>query len=291
MLLQGQLQLFVSGQLDNLTVSEQSHASSQDSMELALVAHDHGTVEHASAATIPKLLVLVVSCHKHTDKWYALRKWAERAHPGGTVLVLAGLPHGVNSLGEPYKLSLANGTLFVDSSDAYEALPEKMVRAYTSVRDAPELQHITHLIKVDDTTVLDNTTTWSQLNVTLMTTSLTGHDGDYFTSEAGYVVSNCSQPHSTCVLDWHLSKRLPSTSYWFNRTFTCHDTLPYADGGYGYILSRRALDHIAKQWPLDTMEELRYTHIYEDLAVGMALKGSGVNLVGIRIQGMPTYDW
>ena len=63
---------------------------------------------------------------------------------------------------------------------------------------------------------------------------------------------------------WHHGK-VTRGSYWDGREFKLNGTKPfaYAAGGYGYLLSRKALEVLAVLDPVATS----YRHIYEDMMV------------------------
>ena len=60
---------------------------------------------------------------------------------------------GNTSLEEPFQL--VNGSLIVRVGDDYDQLPSKMAGAYNSVLQSSALAHVTHVLKVDDTDILD----------------------------------------------------------------------------------------------------------------------------------------
>ena len=100
------------------------------------------------------MLVIITSCMRNMHLWDELRAWGKTLGASQGILIVAG-----TSLDTEYVLSRENSTLFVNCSDAYDALPEKLLRAYTAVVDAPELAGVTHIFKTDDTDVTDSLNT------------------------------------------------------------------------------------------------------------------------------------
>ena len=100
------------------------------------------------------MLVIITSCMRNMHLWDELRAWGKTLGASQGILIVAG-----TSLDTEYVLSRENSTLFVNCSDAYDALPEKLLRAYTAVVDAPELAGVTHIFNTDDTDVTDSLNT------------------------------------------------------------------------------------------------------------------------------------
>lgn len=227
-----------------------------------------------------QLLVLIVSCFHHKPDWPYLRDWAERVHGTAHVRVVA----GNESLHAPFEVG-DDGTLIVRASDDYDALPVKMVSAYTSVLRAPELQHVTHVFKVDDTDVLDGD--WDKMSVPAMQTGLSTLPYDYMTSYCGLVLSVCT-PQYPCALGWHMM-HVQEGSIWTGRPYMNNLTLTYGNGGFGYVLSRRAMRAIESRWPPQSMVELHHTEILEDFMVGKTLNAAGIRPVVVDFPG--AYAW
>jgi len=212
------------------------------------------------------LLVLIVSCFHHSDQWPQLREWAHRVRGAAQVHILA----GNESMGTAFLLS--SGTLIVRASDAYDSLPVKMASAYNSVVSAAALRDVTHVLKVDDTDVLDGD--WDHMDVPTMEEGLAQLQGDYMTNYCGYVLSTCTR-RFPCALRWHM-QHVQKGSYWDNRPYMATHTMAYADGGSGYIVSRRSLSAVAKRWPLSRMAELYHKEILEDYMLATTLFDAGI---------------
>ena len=97
------------------------------------------------------MLVIVMSCMSHAHLWDDIRAFGRTMGASQGVLILVGRP-----LDTQYELNMENSTLFVNSSDLYDALSEKLARAFTTVVVAPELAGVTHIMKIDDTDITDS---------------------------------------------------------------------------------------------------------------------------------------
>jgi len=153
--------------------------------------------------------VIVTSCMKHAEHWDTIRNWGRALGNSEGFLIFSGA-----HLDTPYVLNRTNNTLLVNSSDAYDALPEKLLRTFHTVLDAPELAGTTHILKVDDTDVYEPP--WVTLNpevytdppgtkpfqsfsmypydmpVGVMEQQLRGVSADYMCPESGIVLNDCS---------------------------------------------------------------------------------------------------
>lgn len=231
-----------------------------------------------------KLLIMILSCHKHAGKRDSLLEWAHQVHPGGEVLIVMGRPKNRTMI-TPYELSMSQRTLLVNVSDTYDALAVKVIEAYRSIFEAPELANVTYVYKIDDTSVGQDLADYnmSGFNATSVQKSLESEPGDYLTSEWGYSATNCATWPKE-ALQWHFG-RVPETSYWHNREQPCHGVFTYANGAFGYLVSRRAIGLICKHWPPESMGEFYRQFIYEDMAVGITLRAEGITPSPVRLAG------
>jgi hypothetical protein len=190
-------------------------------------------------------------------------------------------------MGKPYKMSLAGNALTVISSDGYDGLPEKMMRAFAAILNEAVLQNITHVYKVDDSNVIDHPKIAGESNITLMEQGLCGQGGDYFAPADGYRIANCSEPRIFPHSYGNWSMKISNTSYWYNRDQPCNDGIySYAGGGFSYLLSRAALGVLTARWPQESMPEYSHTYALEDVAVGTTLHNAGVALIPVELPGM-----
>jgi len=245
----------------------------------------------------PKLLILIVSCHKYESNWSDLVAWGEKVHPGGKVILMSGPDTEVQwALDDAFYFDGAMKRLVVNASDAYEALPVRMLMSLHGILNSPELADITHVLKLDDTTIL-GTYDGSKpdgMNATLIESALSMEPANYLSPEFGYRAYQCDPipdhyPYNKDSFEWHF-KNVVNTSYWYNRKQPCYGNFTYADGEFGYILSRHAMDVLVQQWPLEKMDNLYYNHVYEDMVIGQTLFNQSVALSPVRsLQGMPHY--
>ena len=135
----------------------------------------------------------------------------------------------------------------VDAPDTYEGLPQKVIKAYkAALQYRPGLKYV---VKMDDDMVVKP----------LMADLSGGLDVDYL----GCVVDRPGNPK------WHFGK-VANGSKWDGRPYY-GPWVPYAAGGMGYLLSRKALEVLSKAAPALWEEE-----IYEDIMVGKLLKAGGI---------------
>jgi hypothetical protein len=192
-------------------------------------------------------------------------------------------------------MSLAGNALTVISSDGYDGLPEKMMRAFAAILNEAVLQNITHVYKVDDSNVIDHPKIAGESNITLMEQGLCGQGGDYFAPARGYLIVNCSEPRTFPPFyssNWDMN--ISNTSYWYNRDQPCNGIYSYAGGGFSYLLSRAALGVLTARWPQESMPEYSHTYALEDFAVGTTLHNAGVALIPVELPGMVsplTQEW
>jgi hypothetical protein len=245
--------------------------------------------EHiAKTSPLPKLLILIVSCHAHKSTWPELEQWGKRVHPGGSVVIMAGRPPN-DTLPTLFEYDTSRGHLVVNASDAYDGLPVRMIAGFHSILQSPEHADITHVLKLDDTTILGSEpeSTPTGIDAKKIELALSKNPGDYLTSEVGYRAYDCSKvPEKD--MQWHFHNT-DNTSYWYNRDQPCNGVFVYADGEFGYMLSRHALNVLTKAWPVESFDELYHTYVYEDMMVGQTLKKYSVTLYPTHVQGMPSW--
>ena len=144
----------------------------------------------------------------------------------------------------------------VDAPDTYEGLPQKVIKAYkAALQYRPGLKYV---VKMDDDMVVKP----------LMADLSGGLDVDYL----GCVVDRPGNPK------WHFGK-VANGSKWDGRPYY-GPWVPYAAGGMGYLLSRKALEVLADAeevfkeggWTSMPWDE----EIYEDNMVAKLLKAGGI---------------
>lgn len=235
------------------------------------------------------LLVIILSCASHRDHWPALRRWGEEASGEGGYLILSADP----SQGSAYDLDLSSNarTLVVGGTDTYEALPEKLLRAFHVLLADGRLAHVTHVQKIDDEDVQSN---WLGLNVTKMESQLRGLDADYIAPAQGALAWCCQPARNMWYGLWKASNSSALGRYW-NMRFasglgpSCEGEALWAGGGKGWILSRHALRLIGAAWPLANATSFSHRFFHEDYAWGEILRDHGVFLTAVTFEDVPQW--
>jgi hypothetical protein len=186
------------------------------------------------------LLTVIMSCQKHQYLWPAL---LERAGPNAIVFC-----------GGSLNPKREGRTVWLDCADTYEGLPEKMIALMRFVLADPSYAHVTHILKVDDND--------GSPSVTIDPTVL----------ELDYVGQAIQRTPGTRT--WHFGK-VTKGSWWDERPYD-GTFVPWAKGGYTYILSRRAISLCVTAADAMGLETLRRTEIYEDIMIAKMLRGHGI---------------
>jgi len=193
-----------------------------------------------------QLLTVILSCEKNMHLWPSLlSKNIER------MLILCGKP-----LEGDYAFDLDDRVLYLDCSDGYEGLPEKMIYAYNAICEHKRFDGITHIMKLDDHDTIFSKNVIDNIE----------KNGQGLLDRYHYVGQHV---YSSCVGGHHIGKC--GTSPWNKKLYEGENGM-YASGGYSYILSRTALDIIRNAYTYSDKERIRREHIYEDLMVAMILK-------------------
>lgn len=131
--------------------------------------------------------------------------------------------------------------LKLNCNDAYEGLPEKMIKAYKFIYENEEFSDITHICKLDEDMLLKKL---------LNKKDLSNYCGKVCFAEQG----NRS---------WHLGKCTPGSK--FNKLPYLGSYVPWCLGGWGYVLSRKSMGVLK--------DDKNYNNeIYEDLYVATVLR-------------------
>jgi hypothetical protein len=181
--------------------------------------------------------------------------------------------------------------LLVNASDDYDGLPERMMTAFWSILKMPKLNDVTHILKLDDTTVLGTQPASKPdgIDGLAIELALSKRPGDYLAPEFGYRAYDCAIERGTATMQWHFNKMV-NTSYWYNRDQPCNGVFTYGDGEFGYILSRRAMEIVVNAWPPSMMTTLYQRYVYEDMLIGETLRNNSITLYPAHIQGMPSWS-
>jgi hypothetical protein len=188
-------------------------------------------------------------------------------------------------LGAEFIANTSVVTLCVNASDSYFGLSQKIMMSFHAVMKLRALSHVTHMLKIDDTDVLEGT--WSgfdamalqqQLQTTLAAVDYAGRRLTLPPADGGNGLG-----YRTCMLHPTLLDQPDALSqYWRQRYVqdwpfrSFYSNAPggatYADGGSGYFLSRHAMELATSVWQVEEMEDLAHFNAYEDGAVADALR-------------------
>ena len=194
----------------------------------------------------PNLLVVVISCHKHKDKWPAI------------------LTKGIQNLiiitgGDT--LQRDGQLLHLNCSDTYDGLPEKIICMVEYIVKSEEFKDITHILKIDD-----NDAFFTQQNIytILGLEELKTHD--YIAQQ----LNTANNPKIDLVRRYHISK-VQKGSYWYHKPYDGEFT-DWADGGCSYILSRDAMTFMTYVYKSTDLDCIRRHEILEDVMVAKILR-------------------
>lgn len=210
---------------------------------------------------LEQLIFVTASCHFNAAKRNAIEStWgAPLRHRGVRHFFVIGCPE----LMKTYRLGQH---LFVPCRDDYESLLLKLALAYDYL--LKNETGFTHVFKIDDD---------CYLNLPRLERDLGGIDptNDY--------VAGAVQPVGDRInRRWHFGK---CSDPRFNKEYPFdHPPAPYAKGGYGYLLSRRAMDVVARKIPELQAELDVFVYSYEDLRIGQLMADESIQVVLL-----PTY--
>ncbi len=158
-----------------------------------------------------------------------------------------GYPHYYIVLG--YKETLVNPKkklLLLKCDDTYEGLPNKMVELFKFLSTSKFFKDYTYFYKLDDDININKIVDCKKI------------EGDYLGTIQDYEGKR----------DWHVGKCSPN-SIW-NKKIYQGGYVPWCKGGYGYILSRKAINAICEY------KEKYDDEIYEDLLIAKILLNSNI---------------
>ena len=188
------------------------------------------------------VLVVFMSCTQNSHLWARL---------------LANCPGSLVFCGDPalpQEAVYSNRILKVRCGDTYDFLPNKVHAMISGILKMPAFRSVTHIFKVDDHDTRFDESSISQLQILTF--------GDY----CGQRLNNLFTGNRR----WHFGK-CPTGSRWENRVYP-GPYVPWIDGGCGYILSRKAMQIIARE----DAEVIKRDHIFEDVMVALLLKRDGI---------------
>jgi hypothetical protein len=154
--------------------------------------------------------------------------------------------------------------LYLNCSDKYEGLPEKMICAVEFILNFPEFSSITHILKIDDSEGLFTKETIDKLYIT--------HSKIL---EHNYIGQSVC--FSGKVTPYYHQNKVSDTSIWKNKLYLINYNSTYARGGQTYILSRYAMTCINNAFNSKNLNIMRTLFIFEDDMIGFILKTNGIS--------------
>lgn len=151
---------------------------------------------------------------------------------------------------------LCDDILYVNCSDEYEGLPEKIICALSSILKIKKFKNIKHILKIDDNEFIEINNIKNLYKIKEL---------DSF----DYIGRNVNNNMSITVRDYHFGK-VNKNSYWYNKKYE-GIYVPWALGGDSYILSIKAMNIINKHYNENHINIIRKTEIYEDLMIAKIL--------------------
>lgn len=216
----------------------------------------------ATAVELEEIIFLTATCHPNEAKRNAIAStWgAGLRHRGVRHFFVLGCPE----LTAAYRLGQL---LFVPCRDDYESLLLKLALAYDHL--LKNEAGFTHVFKIDDDCYVN----------------LPRLEGDlrHMDPAADYIAGAVQPAEDRINRRWHFGKC--SDPRFDNEYPDDHPPASYAKGGYGYLLSRRAMSVIARDISVFRAELDSFIYAYEDLRIGELMADAG-----IKISSLPTYE-
>jgi len=193
------------------------------------------------------ILKVFVCCQKYIHRVKEIKARVEKWNLGD-YLIFTG--------GEEEK-ELEENVIQLKCRDLYEDLPEKMFAIYEYLANNNYADQYDYFWKIDDD--ID----WLRWN--------TDRENDLINSLQGYDYAGFQIKIKEGKRGWHIG-RVREDSPWYNKRYN-GDYVHWAAGGATYFLSSEAIKKFKNFYQLS---EIRYHHIYEDLAVAKFLKKCGI---------------
>lgn len=187
----------------------------------------------------PRIVFMIISCKGNRHKQDAIREtWLKELNVANIEYVF------IEGSAAVEKAIQLDDRLFVKSQDTYEYLSHKI---YKSIRAIREVYNPDYILKIDDDCAC-NVQKFLELDL----------------REFEYLGSNIINGENS-TYDWH--KKSLSNEQLKNVLYKAGKEISWFDGGGGYLIGRKAIDIIAG------MNLLKFSHMFEDYAVGRALHG------------------
>lgn len=148
-----------------------------------------------------------------------------------------------------------NQVLNINCNDKYEGLPEKVLKTFQYIVNNIEFNNYNYFFKLDDDMIINKLINENDIkNYNYCGKVNVNYDGNR---------------------KWHIGKC--STNSKFNTMEYKGNYIPWCLGGYGYIISRNAINLIKNN---TNYKE----HIYEDLYISLLLNENNIKPIHINIQ-------
>ena len=198
-----------------------------------------------------KILKIFVCCHQYIHRVEEIKSRVDKWNLGDYLIFVGG---------EEEK-QLEQNVIQLKCRDLYEDLPEKMFAIYRYLADNGYPNKYDFFWKIDDDIDFN---IWNKEREQQLSNCLTD---DY----CGLKVLNKPGKRG-----WHIG-RTRGDSPWHKKRYNGR-YVPWADGGSTYFLSSKALNKWKNFYELS---DIRYHHIYEDLAVALFLEKRDIRPVEI----------
>ena len=201
------------------------------------------------------LLAIRVSYKGEQHKWDSFRRQNLK---GSRQIIIC----GDEELDANYKLT--DDVLYLKCKDNWEDLPEKMIAAYSAIREMKEFEKYDTFLKLDADVISNSNFNPYQLI--------------QITSECNYVGAVLRRPNKSQKGLYHLSKSISPNSAWYGVPYTSKEFLSckFCAGGKGYLLSRESLNVICKKYNFTNLSAVKYRFIYEDAMIAILLSENNI---------------
>lgn len=194
-----------------------------------------------------KILVVVMSCHKHWSMWEEIQQNVK-----DDLIIFSSSPKNENWYDKEKRV------LYLNCRDSYECLPEKIICMIDQVLTMDVFKKYTHILKIDDHEAVNLTEKKIE--------NLYNYEQIKYNHFIGQNLLNYGGSSSR---SYHFGKVDPN-SHWHNLEYKGSYS-PWLNGGKTYILSRTAMMCINSVYNFTNLDILYKNEIYEDLMVGKIL--------------------
>jgi len=196
---------------------------------------------------IMKLLVTVMSCHKNWHLWDDIKNKIKK-----DLIIFSYSPKKENWYDEKERI------LYLNCRDTYECLPEKVICMIEQILGKKYFNDITHILKIDD------------YDASKLTENKIKNLYKYSEIKNGnYIGQNIVEWSGSRTHTYHYGK-VSINSEWHNKPYN-GVFVPWLNGGKSYILSRKAMQCINKEYNSKNLDLLYKNEIYEDLMISKLL--------------------